>query len=240
MTSICEKIPMKTKVWAFLFIISILFFASCGRGQATGSTMTSPPTSTPWLTATPIPTQSSTPVSVWLAYSRMPREMMLDQPGYGVEVLGEDWNYTNDRWGETFACIDYTRARQPHVLLEQCFSLTQPNLTLESEREKYLSDNYEVLVPGTTFDNVGQISLMAIRLENKSSKGVKILEFLAVQNYLLRVEMNLATDDTSPLQRFYEQEAADIIDYVLQNMLEKSRLVARPTVTPLPPTQGSK
>jgi hypothetical protein len=84
--------------------------------------------------------------------------MILDHPGDGVEILGEDWNYTNDRWGETYACIDYTRAREPHFFLEQCFAFTQPNLTLDSEREKLLTDNYEVLKPNNTFGNVGQIS----------------------------------------------------------------------------------
>jgi O-acetylhomoserine/O-acetylserine sulfhydrylase-like pyridoxal-dependent enzyme len=165
--------------------------------------------------------------------------MILDHPGDGVEILGEDWNYTNDRWGETYACIDYTRAREPHFFLEQCFAFTQPNLTLDSEREKLLTDNYEVLKPNNTFGNVGQISVMAIRLEDHSGKGVKIFELLGIENYLLRVEMKIATDDTSLLQRIYEEQAADIIDYVLQNMLEKSRLVPRPIATPLSPTQES-
>lgn len=223
MTSICENIPMKTKVWAILFMISILFFASCSGGAAIGSTMTSPPTSTPLPTTTPVPTPTSTPV---------PRWMILDQPGYGVDIIGDDWNYTNDRWGETFACIDYTREKEPHYFLEECFAFTQPNLTLDSEREKYLSDNYEVLRPNNTFGNVGQISVMAIRLEDNSGKRVKILELLGFEKYLLRVEMNITTDDTSVLQSIYEEQAAGIMDFVLQNMLEKSHLVPRPTATP--------
>ena len=227
---------MKIKIWAFLFIISILFFASCGRDQANGSTMTSLPTSTRRLTATFVPTQTSTSVPSSLAYSPVPRRMILDQPGFGVEIVGEDWNYTNDRSGETYACIDYTRARQPHVFLEQCFTFTQPNLTLEGEREKLLSDNYEVLEPNNTFGDVAQISVMAIRFEDHSGKGVKIFELVGIENFLLRVEMNIATDDTSPLQRIYDEQAADIIDYVLQNMLEKSRLVPLPTATSWSPT----
>lgn len=162
--------------------------------------------------------------------------MILGQPGSGVEILGEDWNYTDDRWGETFACIDYTRARQPHVFLEQCFAFTQPNLTLESEREKYLSDHYEVLKPDNTFGNAGQIIVMAIRLADHSGKEIKIFELLGIGNTLLRVEMNIATDDASVLQKIYEEQAAGILDYVLQNMLEKSHLVHRRTATPLPPT----
>jgi hypothetical protein len=51
--------------------------------------------------------------------------------------------------------------------------------------------------------------------------------------------MNLATDESSTLQSIYEKEAADIINYALQNMLEKSHLVPLPTATPLSPTQES-
>jgi hypothetical protein len=148
--------------------------------------------------------------------------MILEQPGYGVEILGEAWNYTNDRWGETYACIDYTRQKEPYLFFKECFAFTQPGLTVES-----------------AFGDVGQIVLMAIRLEVNSGKGVKYIELIGIQKYILRVEMNMATDDPSSLQAIYEEQAASIIDYVLQNMLEKSRLIPRPTATPLSPTQVS-
>ena len=51
--------------------------------------------------------------------------------------------------------------------------------------------------------------------------------------------MNLATDDQTQLQAIYENQAANIINYVLQNGLEKSRLTPRPTATSLSPTQES-
>ncbi len=223
MRSICEDIPMKPTVGTILFLISILFFASCSRSQVISPTITPLPTSTPLPTTTLVPTHTS---------PLLPRWVLLDQPGNRVEILGEDWNYTSDRWSETYACINYTREKEPHYFLEECFAFTQPNLTTESEREKYLSDNYEVLKPNNTFGNVGQISVMAIRLEDKSRKRVKIFEFLGIGNYLLRVEMNIATNDTSLLQNIYAEQAADILDYVLQNMLEKSRLVSSLTATP--------
>jgi hypothetical protein len=165
--------------------------------------------------------------------------MILGQPGYGVEIFGGKWNYTNDRWGETYACIDYTREKEPYLFFEQCFAMTQPDLTFESQRDAFLNDEYEVLVPGNTFNDVGQISLMAKRLEDNSTKFVKFFEIIGVENYILVVEMNFATDDQASLQTIYENQAAGIIDFALQNMLEKSRLVPRPTATPLSPTQES-
>jgi hypothetical protein len=202
-------------------------------------TTTLVPTRTPPPTATSVPTLTSTPIPVSLAYKPVPRWMILDQPGYGVEILGEAWNYTDDRWGERDACIDYTREKEPYLFFEECFAFTQPNLTFEGERDKLLSDNYEVLEPNNTFGNVGQINVMAIRLEDNSGKGVKFFELIGIDKYLLLVEMNMATEDTSPLQSIYEKEVADIINYALQNMLEKSHLISLPTATPLAPTQES-
>jgi hypothetical protein len=165
--------------------------------------------------------------------------MILGQPGSGVEILGEDWNYTNDRWGDTYGCIDYTREKEPYLFFEQCFGYTQPDLTYESQRDAIVADGFEALQPNNTFGNVAQISLLAKRLEDNSTKFVKFFELIGVDKYILLVEMNMAADDTSPLQTIYEEQAADIIDYVLQNMLEKSRLIPRPTATPLSPTQES-
>jgi hypothetical protein len=165
--------------------------------------------------------------------------MILGQPGNGVEILGEKWNYTNDRWGESYACIDYTREKEPYLFFEQCFALTQPDLTFESQRDAFLNDDYEVLTPDNKFGDVGQISLMAKRLEDNSTKFVKFFEIIGAGKYILLVEMNFVTDDQTPLQAIYENQAASIIDYVLQNGLEKSRLIPRPTATPLSPTQES-
>jgi hypothetical protein len=163
--------------------------------------------------------------------------MILGQPGYGVEILGEYWSYTNDRWGDTYACIDYTRDTQPYLFFEECFAFTQPDLTFESQRDAILRAGFETLEPATTFGSVGQISLLANGFDDNSSTGVKFFELIGVDNYILLVEMNMVTDDTSPLQSIYEKEAADIINYALQNMLEKSHLVPLPTATPLSPTQ---
>jgi len=236
---------MKAKISVGLVITIGLIISACGREQVPEATSTPLPTNLPTSipapssTATTIPTQTSTPIPVSLVYNPVPRWMILDQPFNDVEILGETWNYTNDRWGETYACIDYTREKEPYLFFEQCFALTQPTLTFEIQRDAFLNDGFESLEPGTTFGDVGQISLLAKRLEDNSGKGVKIIELIGVDEYLLLVEMNMATDDTSALQSIYEKEAADIVNYALKNMLEKAHLVPRPTPTPLSLTQES-
>jgi len=230
---------MNTRSSAILLIVSSVILSGCSAGKEITPTLTPAPTSSPLPTATPVPTQTSTPIPVSLAYLPVPRWMILGQPGSGVEILGEDWNYTNDRWGDTYGCIDYTREKEPYLFFEQCFGYTQPDLTYESQRDAIVADGFEALQPNNTFGNVAQISLLAKRLEDNSTKFVKFFELIGVDKYILLVEMNMAADDTSPLQTIYEEQAADIIDYVLQNMLEKSRLIPRPTATPLSPTQES-
>jgi hypothetical protein len=232
-------ISRNTKKSILLFLVTSLILSGCGAGQIVTPTSTALPSTTPSLTPTPVPTQTSTPFPASSAYNPVPRWMILGQPGYGVEIFGEMWNYTNDRWGETYACIDYTREKEPYLFFEQCFAMTQPDLTFESQRDAFLNEAYEVLAPGNTFNDVGQISLMAKRLDDNSTKFVKFFEIIGVENYILLVEMNFVTDDQASLQTIYENQAAGIIDFALQNMLEKSRLVSRSTATPLSPTQES-
>lgn len=62
---------------------------------------------------------------------------------------------------------------------------------------------------------------------------------MGVDEYIFLVEMNVVTDDISQLQNIYEDQAAETIEYALKNMLEKSRLIPRPTALPLSPTQES-
>ncbi len=205
---------MNTKISVILVLVMSLFISGCNQSRL----------SEPAMTPTP-------------PYSPVPRWMILGLPGQHIEIMGETWNYTDYQWGETYACIDYTRKKEPYVFFEQCFTLTQPDLTFESQRDAVLNDNYKTLTPNNTFGEVGQISLMAKRLEDNSTKFVKFFEIIGIEKYVLLVEMNLATDDTSSLQNIYEEQAVDIIDYVLQSVLEKSRLIPRPTATPLSPKQ---
>lgn len=196
------------------------------------------PASTPSRTATPAATQTLEAVPVALDYTPVPRWMILGQPGYDVEILGETWKYADDRWGETYACIDYVREREPYVFFEQCFAMIQEDLTFESQRDSFLSNGFETLVPTDTFEGVENISLLGKNLEDNAQKFVKFFEIVGVSEYIVLVEMNLVTVEEQNLQEFYEQNAADVVNYALRNSLEKSRLVALPTPTPLAPAQS--
>ena len=191
-----------------------------------------------FLVRRPSSESSSTPAPTFSTYNPVPRWMLLGQPGYGVEILGEKWNYTKDHWEETFACIDYTREKEPYVFFEQCFSLIQPDITFESQRDAFLNNDFEILTPSSTFGEVGKISLLAKRIEDNSAKYIKFFEIIGTEKYMLLVEMNVATDDQALLQTIYENQVSNTIDYVLQNSLEKSRLIPRPTATPLSPSQN--
>ena len=165
--------------------------------------------------------------------------MILGQPFFSVEILGEKWNYAGDNWGETYGCIDYTREKEPKVFFEQCFGVIQEGLTFESELESFMNKDFETLIPSNTFNKVGQISLVAKRLDENGEKFIKFFEMVGTEKYLLLVELNTFTDEAGPLQTIYEARAAETMDYVLQNELEKSHILPRPTATPLSPTQES-
>jgi hypothetical protein len=165
--------------------------------------------------------------------------MVLAQPYFSVEILGEKWNYAGDSWGETYGCIDYTREKEPKVFFEQCFGVIQESLTFESELETFKQKDFETLVPKNTFNQVGQIGLVAKRIEENGEKFIKFFEMVGTEKYILLVEMNMFTDKPDPLQSIYEAQAAETIDYVLQNGLEKSHILSRPTATPLSLTQES-
>jgi len=229
---------MKIKNKAFLFFAASLIALSCSFAQSLVETLTPPPAATvlppPTLTSSPLPTSAP----VMSDYVPVPRWMILGQPGYNIEILGETWNYADDNWGEAYGCIDYTRETGTYVFFEQCFAVTQENLTFETQRDVFLKKGgFDALVPGNTFGNAGQISLLGKRVEDNEKKYIKFFELLGVDNYILFVEMNIATTEDAPLQKIYEAQAADILDYILQNSLEKSRLIARPTATPLSPNQ---
>jgi hypothetical protein len=165
--------------------------------------------------------------------------MILAQPFYSVDILGEKWNYTNDQWGENYACIDYTREKKPYVFFEECFGVAQEGLSVESQLDSFLKKDFETLAPQKTFGDLPKIGLVAKRLEENSEKFVKFFEIAGNEKYILLVEMNVTTADPAPLQKIYESQAADTIDYVLQRGLEKSHVIPPSTATPLSPTQQS-
>lgn len=162
--------------------------------------------------------------------------MILGQPGSDVEILGERWNYTNDRWGETYGCIDYVREKGPNLFFEQCFAMVDDALTFDAVLDPFLENDFGSLIPNNTFGDIGQISLVGKNLDG-DPKTIEFFELIGTEKYILLVEMYVETDSDAPLQAIYESQAADIIDYVLQNSLHKSRILPKPTPTPLSPNQ---
>ncbi len=254
---------MKRKLSVILVFVISLAASSCGPGQLFRPTSTLIPTLTSTSTATPVPTRTSTPTltltstatpvpsrtptpaqtSTQSLYSRsytpVPRWMILAQPPFNVEILGEKWNYEGDNWGEAYGCIGYTRETGPTVHFEECFGILQEGVTFESQLEPFTQKDFETLVPKNAFNNVGQIALLAKRMDDNGEKYVKFFEVVGTEKYILLVEMNVFTNDDAPLQTIYENQAAETIDYVLQNGLEKSHILPRPTATALSPTQES-
>ena len=171
------------------------------------------------------------------SYTPVPRWMILGQPPFSVEIEGEKWNYEGDNWGEAYGCIAYTRETGPTVFFEQCFGILQEGVSFESQLEPFTQKDFETLMPKNTFNKVGQIALLAKRLEDSGEKFVKFFEVVGTDKYILLVEMNVFTDDEAPLQTIYENQAAEIMDYVLKNGLEKSHILPPPTATALSPAQ---
>jgi len=166
--------------------------------------------------------------------------MILDQPFNDVELFGEIWNYTNDRWGDSYACIDYTREEGTSIQFEQCFtSVYSEEVSFESQHDQFLSAGFEELTPQNTFGDTGQIALLGKRLSDNTNKVIEFFEIVGIGNYVTLVELYIEMDDASSLQTIYEKQVADIMDYVLQDSLQKSHLIPRPTATPLSPTQES-
>ena len=231
---------MNTKICSLLVLVLGIVFSGCSRGQVPEATLTLPPTNTPipTSTATPVPTPTSTPIPVSLAYRPVPRWMILDQPFYNVEILGEIWNYTNDRWGDAYACISYSREQGTSIEFEQCFtSVYSEEVSFESQHDQFLSAGFEELTPQNTFGDASQVALLGKRLSGNTNEVIEFFEIVGIGDYVTLVELYVEIDDSDALQTIYEKQVADIIDYVLQDSLQKSHLIPRPTATPLSPTQ---
>ena len=228
---------MNRKFSFTLVIIMGIILSSCGQGMVIVATLTPLPipisssTLTQTLSPTPSETPTQTPIPVSLVYTPVPRWMILEQPFYSVEILGEIWNYTNDRWGESYACISYSRVQGTPIDFEQCFTLIYSDeVSFESQHDKFLEAGYEELTPQNTFSGAGQIALLGMRLENNV---IEYFEIIGIGDFVTLIELDIQIEDSSSLQTIYEKQVADIMDYVLQDSLQKSHLIPRPTATPL-------
>jgi len=195
------------------------------------------PTNVPTMTFTPVAFTSSTPFDQWtaLTYTPVPRWMILEQPGYSVEILGESWSYVTDNWNESVACIRYGRGDEGTTWIEQCFALvSETGLSFQEIMEPYIEKGFETLTPRNTFGDIGQIGLVGII----EGEVVRFFELIKAEGNLYTVEMAGSTSvDGDQLQEFYENQAADIIDFALRDSLQRSRVIPGPSPTPLSPKQ---
>jgi hypothetical protein len=183
-------------------------------------------------TSTVTPTSTTAPTEEYLP---SPRWMMLSQPYYSVEILGEDWAYVIDNWSDQHACIQY-RQEESHRWFEQCFAFLTA-FSYDEVLDPFLDMGFEHLVATSTFGDVGRIDLVA-RRDLDDPKEIRFFQQVGTDEFLMLVEMTVAEEEQLPLQSIYEALAADVMDYVFRDMLTESRSIPRPTATPFPPGAG--
>ena len=191
------------------------------------ATATATGTSTPIPTSTPTPT--STPV-LTQAYNPSPRWMMLNQPGYNAQILGEEWKYLKDGWDDKHACANYQNNNYERWF-QQCFAYSS-SISYDEILAPALKQGFETLEPQNKFTNVNRIDLVAQRSTDHPNQ-VRILQQIETERYVMLIEMVVNSPGDLPLQTVYETLAANVIDFVLQDMLVNSHAVPVPTPTPL-------
>jgi len=159
---------------------------------------------------------------------------MLGQPGYAGVILGEEWEYYKDDWGEDFACISYQQ-NDFNRWFEQCFTFLT-TYSYDEIIDPFLENGYETIEPNNSLGDGGQTALVGKRdIENPD--WVHFFQQIGTDKFLMLVEMTVISQDNLPLQTVYETLAADVMEYVLLDMLVKSRAIPEPTPTPLSSVQ---
>jgi len=219
-------------------IIAAVLLSACGSEPPASPTPTNSPaptrTPTPQPTKTPTPTITPTPEPELAT----PRWMLLNQPYFNVEILGEQWDYYTDNWGEMYACIRY-RQNDYKRYFEQCFGIineNMPTLTYDGVLAGMLESGFEEITPNTVFPNTDRISLSGKKEEENQ---VAFFEIVEAEPYILLVEMYVTAEEDAPLQEIYEAYAADVMDYVLLAGMQKSKIAPAPSPTPMSPEQQS-
>lgn len=222
---------------AIVFLASILLSA-CGSEPTALPTVTNSPT--PIKTSTPLAMETSKPSATPTPRPELatPRWMILAQPGYNIEILGEQWYYYSDVWSESHACIHYQQDDYARFF-EQCFGIIDediPNLNYDGILDSMLAKGFEELTPQIASPNIDRISLSGLRTEDGL---VRFFEIVEAKPYIFVVEMAVTTEADPSLQKIYEEHAADVMDYTLLDSLQKSKVAPKPSPTPMSPEQQS-
>ncbi len=229
---------IKASLLTAIALLASILLPACGLEPTDPPTATNSPA--PTKTSTPRATETSTPKATSTPKPELatPRWMLLNQPYFSVEILGEQWDYYTDNWGEMYACIRYQQNDYERYF-EQCFAIINenvPTLTYDGILAGMLESGFEEITPKTVFPNTDRISLSG---KKKEENQVAFFEIVEAEPYILLVEMYVTVEEDAPLQEIYEAYAADVMDYVLLAGMQKSRIAPAPSPMPMSPEQQS-
>lgn len=219
-------------------ILILLLVLMAGCSSAPNAAPVIPATST--ATPSPIPATATFTPSLLPStdlpvngdvYVPIPRYMLISRPSTQVEIQGNKWQYVTDKWGDRYGLISF---RDPEAEKEftQVFILLQNGETREEVFGPY-PDGSQKLDVKSNFDVFGNFIVMGLLQEGASL----FLTELQTDNYLYIVQITMLGDDSLSLEELYVQQASELADYLLQDSLQRSRVIPRPPPTPLAPDQ---
>gem|GEM_PF-2712191 len=166
-----------------------------------------------------------------------PSQMLIGVSGEDAVLAGENWLYKKDRKDNTYACITYIKDEENSAWVEQCFIDAQLGIAIEDFFTPYIQDGYLPITPNNTFDDVGRVRIMAKYTEDEPTGFIRSIEIIDVNGYIFSAEMAMITDNTAELQELYNEKLAEIMNFLLQDSLQKAKFFPRPAPTPLSPSE---
>lgn len=227
---------MNTKIKAILVLVMSLVIASCGQKQLIEATPTFTPNSTSisTQTSTPLPSPTSTPIPNEYQTISVPRLLLIGEESTNLEILGTKWDYFEDNFlGEDYACRLYSRKDGSDTYaIKQCDVLSQGTNNFENQVAGFMNNGYESLTPKNTTSNFDNISLLG---KKNTTAPYDYAVIIDADKYFMVINVLIKIGDNSSLQSVYESHAADIIDYVIEEINQKFATVTL-TGLNLPPS----
>ncbi|GAB4505408.1 MAG: hypothetical protein Fur0043_24030 [Anaerolineales bacterium] len=237
---------MKRSSSIFFLILAVgLFSLACGLSSASSLTplpVTQPPespgqqkepTKTPALSPpTAIPPSDYVPAPRWMRIGA-------GQLGRPIEIAGEQWAYQEDAYRDIMACISYLKEAEPPIFFEQCFATPDSGSTYENISQPFRDQGFEIIPSQTTFPVADHQEVFTKWISDHKPPYAKFFEILDVHGYLVTVEMNVFISQPESLEAAYREYAADILDFVVTDILQKAHFLPSPTPTPFASTLQS-
>ena len=164
-------------------------------------------------------------------YVPVPRYMLISRPYGSIEIMGSKWHYITDKWGDRYGLISFG---DPETKKEftQVFVLLQNEETREDLLGPFPEGSKKLEVENN-FDISGNFIVMGLSQEGSSL----FLTELQKDNYLYSIQITVPGDDLLSLNELYVQQASELTKYLLRDSLQRSRVIPRPSPTPLAPDQ---